>query len=251
MTGLDFELGRTGAITGRITDGTSGDPLMWVTVEAWDPAGESLAEDTTDSNGFYVLEGLGSASYFVATDEYPSSGGSHVDMLYDGIICVGGPPDGCDPTKGTPVTVTAGQTVRFVDMALPPRETGISGRVVDATTGQPIPGALVDLWDVATGAHVETLATSAAGSWFVEIDPGTYVCSTDNAGGWTNQIFDGIGCPGGSAFYGDCDPQTGDPVVVVDDEVTAGIDFALWPYHVLLIDGFESGDTSGWSHAVP
>jgi hypothetical protein len=46
------------------------------------------------------------------------SGAGFDDVLYDGIPCLGGPPEGCDSTNGTPVAVVEGSITRFVDFAL-------------------------------------------------------------------------------------------------------------------------------------
>ena len=74
--------------------------------------------------------------------------------------------------------------------------------------------------------------------------------STDNPGAWVNQIWDGIVCPVGSAFNGDCDPLTGDVITVVDGELVENIDFALAPTFAIFADGFESGGTVRWSVTV-
>ena len=59
----------------------------------------------------------------------------------------------------------------------------------------------------------------------------------------------GLGA-GGPASEGGCDPLTGNAIEVIGAEPgVAGIDFELGP--TIFADGFESGDTSQWSTAVP
>ena len=64
-----------------------------------------------------------------------------VDQLYDGIDC----PDACDPTSGTPITTPIGGVVQ-IGFSLTPFGR-ISGHVTDATSGDPIPRAMVTLYD--------------------------------------------------------------------------------------------------------
>ena len=63
--------------------------------------------------------------------------------------------------------------------------------------------------------------------------------------GYIDELFDDIPCPEGS-----CDVTTGTPIPVILGLDTPGIDFALGDDR-LFVDGFESGDTSGWSRTVP
>ncbi len=244
LNGLDFNLGRTGTIEGRVTDASTGQPLSGVNVELWDADGDFVRSDSSDHNGMYEVIGLAPGSFYVATDEYGSSNPDYIDQLYDAILCLGGPPNGCDPTKGTPVSVTLGQTVRFVDFALTPRRSGVRGSVSDVVTGEPIPAIRIDFWDFSSGTFELSTTTTMAGTYVGHLDPGTYVCATDNADDWVNQIWQEIECFG-SPFNGDCDPMIGAPIEVLGDELTEGIDFSL-ALESLFVDGFESGDTTAW-----
>jgi hypothetical protein len=49
-------------------------------------------------------------------------------------------------------------------------------------------------------------------------------------------------------YDGTCEPEEGEPVAVIEDEITSGIDFVM--SGLLFEDGFESGDASAWSVAV-
>jgi hypothetical protein len=252
ITGVSFELMRTGGISGQLTDEVTGGPVARFDVKVFSSTGDELQVDFTDGNGFYYFNGLDAGTYFVATDG-TASYHNHYNELYDDIPCWNGPPYACDPTKGTPVAVSLGQVTRFVDFVLTPEsissssETGISGAVINSDTGEPIPTVIIDIWD--TGAnHVTSVATDNAGSYFADLDAGTYYVTTDNYMGWTNMIWNDIKCPQGSAFEGACAPDLGDPVTVVRDRITTDINFAFGWF--LFEDGFESGDTSAWSHTV-
>jgi hypothetical protein len=247
-TGVDFHLPRSGGIAGRVVREPSGAPISDLSVAAWDSTRTLVAEAWTDSGGSYELRSLATGTYFVAT-----RGGwwdGLLDELFDNIPCLGGPPEGCDPTKGTPIAVVEGSITRFVDFALQPwgRE-GIAGTVIEQGSGRPIEGVAIDFWD-SDGEWRGATMSGASGAYLVELSPGTYRVSTDNPFGCLNELFDDIPCPGGSAYSGACDPLLGDPVVVTEDAITGAIDFAL-ERQLPFADGFESGTTSAWSLTVP
>lgn len=251
QSGIDFDLERTATISGYVSDEGTGAPITSCSVQVWSADGELLQTANSNNTGIYTAQGLAPGTYYVATKEFYYST-SYLDELYDDIPCYQGPPDGCDPTKGTPVTVGSGQTARFVDFALTPRSSGILGLVTESSSEEPLAGVRIDVWDAATGDYERSVASSAAGTYSVSLDPGVYVVATDNGAGFVNQIFDGHECPpGGSAFQGDCDPMTGDSVVVAATENTANIDFRLRLAGILFINGFETGDTNAWSFVIP
>jgi hypothetical protein len=248
VPGVDFRLQRSGGVAGQVLHEPTGVPISSCYVTAFDGDGRQVATDSTDSTGSYELRGLSTGTYFVATGSYYWD--QLLDELYDDIPCLGGPPDGCDPTKGTPVAVVEGTVTRFVDFALRPwGGEGITGTVTDLAGGNPIGGVAVDFWTT-SGQWRGVAMTNSSGVYVVELSAGTYRVSTDNPFGYLNEIFDNVACPGGSAYSGACDPLTGEPVVVTTDAITGDIDFAL-ESHPLFADGFEAGATSAWSFTVP
>jgi len=244
---IDFDLDSTSTITGRVTDAQTGLPLYGINVEAWDSNGTYRRTGGSDVSGYYEISGLEPGTFYVATDEYSTYSLTYIDALYDGIPCPTGPPQGCDPTKGTPVTVEPGISTRFIDLALERRTSGVAGIVTDEQSGGPVPGVQIDVWDADTASYVLGTITNAAGTYVADVDEGSYVVATDNRDGWINQIWDGRQCAGGSAYNGDCDPMAGDVVVVAADRLTEDIDFALGGGGIVFVDGFESGDTAQWS----
>ena len=247
VTEIDFDLEPTSTITGRVTDAQTGLPLYGINVEAWDSDGALRRTDGSDVSGYYEIRGLAPGTFYVATDEFTTYSLTYIDTLYDGIPCPTGPPEGCDPTKGTPVVVLPGIATRFIDLGLERRTSGVSGIVTDLLSGGPVAGIQIDLWDADTGSYALGTMTNAAGTYVANIDEGNYVVATDNRDGWVNQIWDGLQCFGGSAYNGDCDPMAGDVVAVAADRLTEYIDFALEGASAIFADGFESGNTTGWS----
>jgi hypothetical protein len=248
---VDFNLLSTGGISGRVTDRDTGVPLEGVRVRAWDSHGMQREYEYTDVNGEYLIIGLEAGDFFVATEEFGIYDPDHIDLLFDGIPCPGGPPVGCDPTKGTPVPVGHGATTPDIDFALPAGSSGLVGTVTAVGTSAPVEGVQIDVWEAGSGDYEAGSSTSAAGTFVVNLGPGDYVVSTDNPGSWVNQIWDGIVCPEGSAYNGDCDPLAGDVVTVTLGNLTGSVDFALEPTFAVFSDGFESGTTYGWDLTVP
>jgi hypothetical protein len=163
---VDAVLARGGAISGTVTDGTTGGPAQGVSVAAVDNTGNQFAYTTTDSAGHYTLSGLSpSASYRVAF--YPGFGSSLAAEFYSA---------GATLQTATPVAVTVGQTTPNIDETLS-RGASISGTVTDAATGYPIGDVAVTLLD-AGGEPVYAYnggSTGPDGTYdLTGILPGTY-----------------------------------------------------------------------------
>jgi hypothetical protein len=246
--GIDLTLDRAGTITGQLLNQVSDLPLTRYRVEVWNAAGEKVRSVDSDDSGFFSISGLTSGIYFAVTNE-PTSG--YLDELYDDIPCIG-PPGGCDPTKGSPIFVVAGETTEAIEIALKPLSSGISGRVTNAGTKRGLMGVAVDIWSATTGTHVTTLRTNAWGAYYAELGSGFYLVSTDNSIGFFNEIWNDLRCQQGSAWDGGCDLTTGVPVEVMGTSLTTGIDFELTQIQAQIFsDGFESGGTSAWALKVP
>ncbi len=243
-TGIDFAIVRLGSLSGGVTEAGSGLPLFGGIVVLFDAGGSSFDSAPIHApDGDYRFESVPAGTWFVAVSAPPD----HADELYDDIPC---PDLACDPTTGTPVVVSNAVETSGIDFALDVAS-GIVGRVTD-DSDDPVPGVAIDLWDAA-GELIQSTASGLTGFYrLTPFDAGTYFVSTDNGQGLLDEIFDDLPCPLGPAFEGLCDPLDGDPVVLASfDALVSDVDFQLTGSPVIFADGFESGDVSAWSAALP
>lgn len=215
-SGIDFALPEGGHISGHITDASTGTPIAGICVTIFNDSGEEVGYAYTDSAGDYLAEdGLATGNYYALASDYYQ----YLSELWDNISC---PNFNCDPTTGTPISVTMGSTTPGIDFALD-RGGSISGTITDSVTGLPIEYSYVDIYDSAgdfvtwgfaddSGIYT-TNATLVTGNYFVVTSVYDY----------RNELYDDLPC-------GDnCDPTSGTSVAVVQGATTTGIDFELDP----------------------
>ena len=150
VTKIDFALLRGGVVTGRITD-AEGHPLIGerVTVVLKDSKPDDGAQmsmfggpkNQTDDRGVYRAYGLGPGSYKVSVGQAASAGGAvsimgmggsqYVKTFYPGVQ---------DESKATIIEIKEGTEVANVDISVgkPGGGFSVSGRVIDADSGQPV-----------------------------------------------------------------------------------------------------------------
>ena len=103
---------RGAAITGRVTDALTGEPISFVLVEAvHSDTAQGGGSDFTDADGRFAINGLEEGDHFV----YTFSQSRFQDELYDDLPC---PLGSCDVTAGTPVPVSFGTTTAGIDFEL-------------------------------------------------------------------------------------------------------------------------------------
>ena len=125
---IDFSLYQGGRITGRVTDASTSDPLadVWVWAseysEGWYGRGAY-----TDASGYYTITGLLDLDYRIQVDSELPAG--YAQQFY---------PDQFAHHLADPVHVPVGVTVSDIDFHLVPGG-AITGVIVDADTGSPIP----------------------------------------------------------------------------------------------------------------
>jgi hypothetical protein len=238
--------------TYQITSLNPGAYLVTASAAGYEPAAEETVivvagQNTPDINFWLVPSGVpddGSISGFVGDantglpilgchvvaqgpdygQTYTDSGGTyHIINLTPGPYSVTASAQGYEPGVQCSVLVIAGQNTPGIDFWLNPSggtPTGISGRITNVYSSQPILGALV----TAIASDSVTFGqdhTNYYGEYFIQnLAPGFYHVSA-SASGFEPAVY----------------PEL---VEVVEDQITSDIDFALVP-----LDTFELGGISG------
>lgn len=152
---LALEVTKGGVITGKVLHGTRpviGEPITLLPVDA---AGQPVQmrlpngiNFRTDDRGVYRIFGLPAGRYLLSVGRGeagfggggrrggPNGGGNAWQRTYY--------PDALEQAAASAVSVEQGQEVTGIDIRIAARNTyAIAGRVVDAETGNPIPGVLL------------------------------------------------------------------------------------------------------------
>ncbi|MGC8915609.1 MAG: carboxypeptidase regulatory-like domain-containing protein [Thermoanaerobaculum sp.] len=209
--GVSFSLPRMGAIAGQVTDAATHFPISFTAISVFKSDGTFAGYDYTDAMGSFNIGGLAPGTYFVWAQDP-----EYLDEVYDNILCQ----PSCDLTSGTPVTVAFNATTTGIDFALD-LGGGITGTVTAASSGSPISGVLVQVFD-ASGNQVG-LGYSSFGNYVVrDLLPGTYFARADGSGpGYLSELYDNIPCDPS------CNVTTGTPIAVTAGQATTAINFAL------------------------
>ena len=126
--------------------------------------------------------------------------------------------DGCDPTTGTEILVSADETRDGIDFELT-QGTTISGRVVD-DVGIGLFGVRVMIFN-GNNEFVGQAWTDEEGYYTVDgLTDGVFFARA-SAWHYFTQLYDGIDCTGG------CVVNTGTPIPAAEGEQVVAIDFAL------------------------
>lgn len=207
ITKIDFALVRGGVITGRITD-SDGRPVIGerVNVVAKDvsDAGHTPmtmfdGRNRTDDRGVYRIYGLGPGNYKVSIGQAAGAGNvaimgmggsQYTRTFYPGVA---------DESKATLLEINEGTEVSNIDIVA--RKSGrgfsVSGRVVDADSGQPVPSAYVvhaslnETTQQLGGMNFSGSQTDADGKFRLEnVQPGHYAAYMLATGEGTSSYSD-------------------------------------------------------------
>src|SRR5262249_36941590 len=144
VEGIELKLIPGGVITGRVTT-AGGYPVIGldislILIESRVPqlghmARERGSKFKTDDRGVYRIYGLPAGRYIVSVRSYARAQG--IEIFH---------PNVTERAQASPIEVMAGKVVENIDIKLPPITNAyeVSGRVVDDTTGQPIPNIKVN-----------------------------------------------------------------------------------------------------------
>ena len=233
VTGVDISMAQGGTISGVITDGATGAiaPRNRTRTTPYDAAGHVAAFAFQDSAAGYASYGLAPGAYKVTFESTGVVG--WVDTAFGGMPC---PRGGCDHSPLPTVFATAGATTGPINVTLP-RGRVVSGRIIDAATGQPIVLPAFDpnfFGGLAFYNNISNYAgfgqVDGAGNYLSRtgFTPTTIFANTfllrNNFGfgrGYVDQEFGGSACP-----YLSCGATSGAPIAITTGDVT-GVDFAL------------------------
>lgn len=211
-TGINFALTAGGRISGTVTDAVTSAPIPGVSVQITNSGGVVVTGIGTDGSGNYISRiGLPTGIYYVQTVF-----SDYVDKVYNDTNC-----QGCDVTRGTPISVTAGATTSAINFSL---STGgsISGRITNAANSAPLANVEVDIYTPCQGI-VTAAITDGLGNYTTpnSLPTGTYYAVTANSEGFIEKVYDNSPtCPV-------CDPTLGTPIAVTSGATTTAINFAL------------------------
>ena len=149
VDGIDFKLTRGGVITGRVVD-ADGRPLIEerISLIPVDENGASSRQSfprynyqmyLTDDRGVYRLYGVPAGRYKISAGDEPGTiSGLRASGYYQKTYY----PDATDAVKASVVDLSEGGEAKDIDIKLGRRSVTytVSGRIVDADTGKPLPG---------------------------------------------------------------------------------------------------------------
>ena len=192
-SGIDFALARGASVSGRVVEQPSGAPIAGTWVEIHDD-GRLVKRALSGNDGSYIVGGLPAGVFNVLTS---TREGPHLDELYGGRFCYRfGLRLYCDRTSGDPVTVATDQATTRIDFGLA-RGSLITGRVIDAASGEALVGQRINIYDD-QGRWASSTVADDSGSYASRgLPAGTYLAlastpdfSTEQAG----QAYDGRVC---------------------------------------------------------
>jgi trimeric autotransporter adhesin len=237
-SGIVIALEKQGRIQGRVT--SAGVPVRG-SVALRNPAPHFSRTGILEDGTFEFAVAPGTYSLFTEV-------AYHTNQKYQGISCGAW----CDSQPGTPLEVVSGQTV-VVDFDLSPLYArGISGRVVDAATGQGIEnvyvlatptsvgfinGDLSALSD-ADGAYSILTDLEESSGWPIVLGAGSYSVRTMNAAGYGDQLWPGVAC------RGSCTSSRAEPIQLEPNELRSDVVFRLSRLHLSTVSP-SSGPVHG------
>ncbi|PFG05371.1 carboxypeptidase regulatory-like domain-containing protein [Bacillus sp. es.034] len=132
-----------GSLTGTVRDAQTLQPLSDTLVRVIDSQGTVIATVQTDVNGEYVIPGLAEGSYTVAA----------INNGYQALL---------QQVNIQPNTTT------LLDFNLLANPATLSGNVVDAVTGSPLTGVIIEVYASGTGILVRRVLTDENGNYLIE-----------------------------------------------------------------------------------
>lgn len=232
---LNFSLQRSSSISGHMlqrADTTTDLPAI-TEIDVYNGAGTDVASVQADTSGAYTVSDLPPGTYYVAaaTNYY-----DYLEQLWQNTDC----PSPCAPTSGTPVVLGAGDARSGIDFSLL-RRSAIVGRVRDAL-GIPIAGVVVDLFYSSSGNYVASAISDVQGFYSVGGNTSdSFDLATEAGAGFIDQVYSGVACPAGPAYFGLCSLTGATPVPVSNNSTQPTVvNFVLKLGDRVFASGFET-----------
>lgn len=216
---VQLNIGRGGSVSGTVTRTSDGQPIDDGSVCLYDDSPYVRACASVAADGSYSLTNRTPDTYWAVAEFI-----NHLDELYDDVACAEGLGSAeCSRELGTPLVLGATTELSTVDFAL---ESGgsIEGVLIENSSGSPLDGAQVVLWDAGTD-YTRNTSTNGQGIYrFEGLSAGSYRVYTSTS--YQDEIWDDVPC-NGSLYYSECEPLDGHPIEIAAGESIAGIDFGL------------------------
>jgi hypothetical protein len=207
-SGIDAQLADGAAISGRVTDSSGTMGIENVDVQLRDLANNWLPGTSTDSDGYYTLQGLSAGSYKIEFRTNNASG-NYVREWYN---------DKSSFESADTLSVTAGQTLTGIDAQLADGG-ALSGRVTDSSGTVGIDKVDVEIYDLAQNGYPGTSTDSNGNYTFKGLPPGDY--KVEFRTNWTPGNYVG-------EWYNDKNSfESADAVTVTVGQTTTDIDVQL------------------------
>jgi protocatechuate 3,4-dioxygenase beta subunit len=223
---IDFKLARSGVITGRITD-ADGRPVIEerISLLAVDQNGVVVRGPTlrpsnfmmyqTDDRGVYRIYGLPAGHYKLSAGDEGRGGSMRAAGYYPRTYY----PDSSELGKAAIIDVSEGGEAKNIDIKLGRRALTytVSGRIVDAEGGQPLPGLIPSFGAIQQNQNQSFVnstsgsssPTNSQGEFRLEgLPPGRYLLMINSANAF-------VGNSSAQKYY--CDPL---PFEVLDSDLT-------------------------------
>jgi hypothetical protein len=233
---INFALSQSAGFSGRVTDGVSGAGLSFGLVGVYNSAGLLQKFASTDGNGDYRASGLLPGNHFAATsttsfEQYLAE--AHSDLpCPSGFAQISLGVGSCTPANSTPIAVTTNSIVPNINFALS-KNTGFTGRVIDAATGAGLGFGLVGIYN-ATGLLQKFVATNANGDYRATgLLAGNHYAATSTSSfdAYLAEAHQDLACPTGFAAanlgVGSCSPSNATAIAVPASSIIPNINFAL------------------------
>ena len=192
---VNFSLPRSASITGHVTvrAGAGSDLPGILQVQIFSDSSSRVAG--TDSFGNYVITDVFPGTYHALA----LSGDAFVPQYWPQVDCTD---PSCTPPQGNAIVLASGAALTGIDFLVTERD-AIVGRVL-GPLGQPVAGAIIDSFDAANSSYFASAITDAQGYYAVHIGFGDRYAATDAGPHFVDQIFSGVSCPNGPAYFGAC-----------------------------------------------